>query len=289
MTEEVWTPLKLINWTKDYFQRKGIEDARLEAELLLAHALGWKRIDLYSRFETPVPPEKLAAFREMVKRRASREPAQYIMGTVEFCGLAFRTDRRALIPRPETEIIIDLLAGLARPDEGPLIADIGTGSGCLAVTAAVRFPKAEVVACDVSEEALALAGENARLHGVFERVKFLRGDFAEALAQFAGRVDVAMANPPYVSEADLAGLAPELREHEPRVALISGPAGTELQARILDFAPALLKPLGHLVMEIGAGQAARVRKMAQQAGGLELLRFERDHAGIERTALLRKK
>ena len=289
MSEEVWTPLKLINWTRDYFQRKGIEDARLEAELLLAHALGWKRIDLYSRFETPVPPDKLAEFRAMVKRRANREPAQYIMGSVEFCGLAFKTDRRALIPRPETEIILDVLATLIAPGDEALLADVGTGSGCIAVAAAVRFPKARVAACDVSEEALALAAENAQAHGVADRVELLRGDFAESLTRLAGTVDVAMANPPYVSEADLPGLAPELREHEPRVALVSGPDGTEMVARLLDFAPTLLKTGGWLVMEIGFGQSPRVKAMAAQRPALELVRFEKDHAGIDRTAVLRKR
>ncbi len=289
MTEEVWTPLKLINWTKDYFQRKGIEDPRLEAELLLAHALGWKRIELYSRFEQAVPPDRLSVFREMVKRRGAHEPAQYIIGSVEFCGLDFKVDRRALIPRPETEIILDVLATLVKPDEAPLLVDIGTGSGCIAVTAAARFPGARVVACDVSAEALSLAGENAGRHEVGGHIEFREGDFATALADLAGAVDVAMANPPYVSEGELAGLAPELREHEPRVALVSGPAGTEVQERMLDFAPALLKPGGHFVMEIGFGQAARVRQMAAERGALELLRFEKDHAGIDRTAVIRKR
>ena len=289
MTDEVWTPLKLINWTKDYFQRRGIEDPRLEAELLLAHALGWKRIDLYSRFETPVPADKLGEFRAMVKRRANREPAQYIVGTTEFCGLEFKTDRRALIPRPETEIILDVLATLVKPDDRALLVDIGTGSGCIAVTAAVRFPSAHVVACDVSAQALSLAGENAGRHEVGGRIEFREGDFAQALADLAGTVDVAMANPPYVSEAELPGLAPELREHEPRVALVSGPEGTELQTRLLDFAPRLLKPGGHLVMEIGFRQATRVRAMAAGHPPLELVRFEKDHAGIDRTAVIRKK
>ncbi len=289
MTEEVWTPLKLINWTKDYFAKRGVEEPRLEAELLLAHALGWKRIDLYSRFETPVPPDKLAAFRAMVKRRAGREPAQYIMGTTEFCGLTLKTDRRALIPRPETEIIVDVAATLVKPDAEALLVDIGTGSGCIAVAAAVRLPRARVVACDVSADALALARENAETHQIGGRIDLRLGDFAEVLSDLAGNVDLAMANPPYVGEGELAGLAPELREHEPRVALISGPEGTELQRRILDFAPALLKPGGHLVMEIGFGQAARVRAMAAERPALELLRLEKDHAGIERTAVLRRK
>jgi len=153
----------------------------------------------------------------------------------------------------------------------------------------VRFPAARVVACDVSAQALSLAGENAGRHSVGGRIEFREGDFAEILADLSGTVDVAMANPPYVSEAELPGLAPELREHEPRVALVSGPEGTEFQTRLLDFAPRLLKPGGHLVMEIGFAQSARVRAMAAAQPALELIRFEKDHAGIDRTAVIRKK
>ena len=289
MTTETWTTLKLINWTKDYFEKKGIPDARLEAETLLAHALGWKRIDLYSRFEAAVPSEKLAVFRQMVKRRAKREPPQYILGETEFCGLTLKTDRRALIPRPESELIIEAAAGLARDLDQPLIADIGTGAGNLAIAAAVRLPKARIVACDISEEALALARENAGRHNVLARIDLRLGDFEDTLAEFAGRVDILMANPPYVAEQELAGLAPELREHEPVVALVSGPEGTEHETRILGLAGRLLTPGGHLVMEIAAGQAERVRKMVADQPALKFIGFEKDFALIERVVVVRRK
>jgi release factor glutamine methyltransferase len=287
--DEVWTPLRLINWTKEYFEKRGIEAARLEAELLLAHALDCRRIDLYARFNEAVPPGKLALFRETVRRRASREPAQYILGRTEFCGLTFRTDRRALIPRPETEIVIDVTTELAKGLEAPLLVDVGTGSGILAVAAALKLRDATVVACDISQDALALARENAELHRVLDRVTFRHGDFAGTLADCSGRVDIAMANPPYVSEPELANLEPELREHEPRAALVAGPEGTEVQVRLLDFAPTLLRPGGHLVMEIGAGQAPRIRNLLAAAGQLELVRFEKDFSRIERVVLVRKK
>jgi len=289
VTDETWTPLKLIHWTKEYFEKKGIAEARLEAEILLAHVLGWKRIELYARFEEAVGPEKLAAFREAVKRRGLREPTQYILGSAEFCGLTFKSDRRALIPRPETELVIDVSATLASVSDEPLIVDIGTGSGVLAITAARRFPKAHVVACDISEEALTLARENAALLGLADRVEFRCGDFAETLAEFASRVDAALANPPYVSESELAGLAPELREHEPLVALVAGKEGTEVETRLVEFAPTLLKPGGHLVMEIGAGQAPRIRDIVAKTPALELLRFEKDFSSIERVALIQRK
>jgi len=289
MTGETWTTIRLLNWTKEYFEKKGIAESRLEAELLLAHVLGWKRIELYSRFEETVGPERLAAFHEAVKRRAKREPSQYIMGTTEFCGLAFKSDRRALIPRPESEILIDVTLALTGVSDAPFIVDIGTGSGILAITAAKRLAKARVVACDISSEAIELARENAALLGVSERVEFRCGDFTETLSEFAGRADIALANPPYVSEGELAKLEPELREHEPRVALVAGPEGTEVQARLVEFAPTLLATGGHLVMEMGAGQAGRIREMVAKRLALELVRLEKDFASIERVAVIRKK
>jgi release factor glutamine methyltransferase len=289
MTSETWTTITLLNWTKEYFEKKGIAEARLEAELLLAHVLGWKRIELYSRFEEPVGAEKLKAFREAVKRRGRREPAQYIMGVTEFCGLGFKSDRRALIPRPETELLIDVTMALAEAYDEPLIVDIGTGSGILGITAAKRLPKARVLACDISSEAIELARENAAQLGVSERVEFRCGDFAETLAEFAGRVDIALANPPYVSEGELPQLEPELREHEPRVALVAGPEGTEVQARLVAFAATLLKIGGNLVMEMGVGQAGRIREMVARTAALELVRFEKDFSSIERVAVIRKR
>lgn len=289
MTDEVWTPLRLLNWTKDFFEGKGIAQPRLEAEMLLARALGWQRIDLYARYGDEVPPTKLALYREIVRRRAAREPAQYILGSVDFCGLAFKCDKRALIPRPESELIIESVARLAEGKPELLLVDVGTGSGNLAVTAAVKLPQVRVIACDISAEALTLAHENAEHHEVLDRIEFHCGDFEEVLAAFAGKVDVVLANPPYVSEGEFAGLAPELRDHEPRVALVSGPKGTEIIARLLDFTPVLVKPGGHLVMELGAGQSDRVRRLLETHDALELVTFEKDFQRIERLAVIRRK
>jgi len=288
VTEETWTPLRLINWTKGFLASKGIQSPRLEAERLLSAALGCERIDLYARYDEAVPAETLAVYREMVRRRAAREPTQYILGQTEFRGHLFKTDRRALIPRPESEIIVELALEAAGDSPELLLADIGTGSGCLAVTAALALPQAKVVACDISAEALSLAHENAEHHRVLERVEFHCGDFAAVLADVAGRVDVAMANPPYVREEEVPSLAPELREHEPHVALVAGPDGTEFISRVLAFAPTLLAPGGHLVMEMGFGQGDRVRTMVAERPTLELVRMEKDFDGIERVALIAK-
>ena len=288
MTEETWTPLRLINWTKEFLASKGIQSPRLEAERLLAAALTCERIDLYARYDEAVAPDALAAYREMVRRRAAREPTQYILGQTEFCGHVFRCDVRALIPRPESEIIVELALEAVQDSPEPLIVDIGTGSGCLAVTAALALPQATVVACDISADALSLAHENAEHHRVLERLEFHCGDFADVLVDLAGHVDVVMANPPYVSDAQHAGLAPELREHEPHVAFVSGPVGTEFHERLLRFVPEFLTPGGHLVMEMGFGQADTVREMVHASRSLELVRMENDFAGIERVALVRK-
>ena len=289
MTVETWTPLKLINWTKDYLEQKGVEAPRLEAEILLASVLGWQRIDLYARYNDAVPPAKLALYRDVVRRRAGREPTQYILGQTDFCGLTFKCDPRALIPRPESEMIIELALELIGKAPDALVVDVGTGSGCLAVTAAFRLPQARVVACDISPEALSLAHENAKHHRLLERIEFRCGDFEETLADLTGQVDVLLANPPYVTEDEFANLPPELREHEPRVALVAGVEGTEVVTRLLDFAPTLLKPGGHLVMEMGLGQAERVRAMLDDQPQLELIRCEKDFQGIHRVALIRRK
>jgi release factor glutamine methyltransferase len=250
--------------------------------------MGCERIHLYARFEETVPPEKLAAFRGVVKRRGAREPAQYIIGETEFCGRTFKTDRRALIPRPETEIVAETTLRLVEKVATPCLVDVGTGSGILAITAALAKPDAKVVACDISGDALALARENADRHKILERIDFRQGDFAETLVDLAGKANVVMANPPYVAESELQALEHEVRDHEPRVALVAGPEGTEIVRRLLDLAPTLLAPGGHLVMEIGLGQAATIRKLIDASPGLTLVGFETDFNRIERVVVVRR-
>ena len=210
------------------------------------------------------------------------------MGQTEFCGRTFKVDRRALIPRPETEIVAETTLKLIEKISAPRLVDIGTGSGILAITAAAARDDATVVACDVSADALALARENAERHNVFQRIDFRLGDFADTLSHLAGSIDAVMANPPYVAETELPTLQDEVRDHEPRVALIGGPGGTEIVERLLDFVLTLLKPGGHLIMEIGLGQAAKIRKMIAGEAGMTLLRFEEDFNRIQRVAVVRR-
>lgn len=296
VSSDEWTIGRLIEWTRGFFERGGVAQPRLEAEILLAHVLGAERIDLYLRYEQPVAGDARAAFRELVRRRADGEPTRYLVGTCEFLSLAFKVTPDCLIPRPETEMLVEevlrrtraapapLLEGGGAEPAGPLTAiDLCTGCGCVAVSLAVRLPDCRVTATDISPAALALARANAEAHGVGTRVAFLEGDLYDALdAADAEPADFLLANPPYVAEREWDGLAREIREHEPRDALVAGPAGTEVIERILKGARAYLKPGATLLVEIGAGQGARAAEMASTVRGLIDVRVRKDYAGLDR-------
>ena len=265
----------------------GIAPARLEAEVLLARSLSVSRASLILDPRAPVADAAVSAYRAAVAKRATRYPLQYITGIQEFHSLDFEVDERVLIPRPETELIVDEVLRLAGPGAkasapgrpsapgasevtgrvgNPLIVDVGTGSGCLAVTLAVRLPGCRVFASDVSEGALAVAARNAARHGVSERIRFARGDgLAPARdAGLAGRADVLVSNPPYIDEADLADLQPELA-FEPRGALTPGPDGLSFTARLVADAAEILAPGGRLLVELGAGSAPAARALLDTA------------------------
>lgn len=301
-----WTIGKLIEWTRGFFEKKGIPQPRLEAEILLAHVLGIERIDLYMRYEQPVDEAQRAAFRELVRRRAEREPTRYLTGGCEFMSLAMKVTPACLIPRPETELLVEEVLRLAGAPRRPAAAavagassaqapapvsviDLCTGCGCIAVSLAVYLPQARVTATDISAEALEVAHINAEAHGVAERVTLLQGDLYEPLdAADAQPADFLVANPPYVPEADWAGLAPEIRQHEPRAALVAGPAGTEIVARILKGAPAYLRPGGRLLVEIGSEQGGAILEQAAAVRGLAEARIIKDYAGLDRILLARR-
>lgn len=240
--------------------RAGVPAARAEAEWLLARALGTDRGGLLVRRAEALAAPVAAEFESWVERRARREPAQHILGTQEFHGLEFLVDGRVLIPRPETEDLVDaaLALDVAR---GARAADLGTGSGCLAVTLAVRRPDLSLFALDRSAAALEVARANAARHGVEARITFHEGDFAEPPAAWRGAMSLVVANPPYVAEAEWSTLEPEVRDHDPRQALVAGPTGLEAYAALVPAALALLAPGGYLLLELGQGQAERVREM----------------------------
>jgi len=275
-----WTILEVLQWTTARFQERGLGSPRLDAELLAAHAFGLTRVQLYTQFDRPLLGPELAAFRELVKRRQAGEPVAYLTGRKEFWSLDLAVDKRVLIPRPDTETTVEeaLDRLRARPaEQPPRIADVGTGSGAIALALAKNLPQAAVFACDVSPDALAVARDNALRLGL--AVTFLEGNLAEPLRAH-GPFDLIAANLPYVRAGDIAGLAPEVRS-EPWLALDGGDDGLDLVRALVAAAPELLAPGGALVLEIGEGQAAATAALCR-AAGLEDVRARADLGGIDR-------
>jgi release factor glutamine methyltransferase len=286
-SSRVWTIVDLLRWTTEYLAARGFHDSRLNAELLLAGVLGLKRLDLYLQFDRPLRPEELAEFKARLLRRARREPLQYIAGDADFRQLRLRVDRRVLIPRPETELLVGEVLDWARGREALRALDLGTGSGAIALSLALEGPFREVVATDVSAEALALAAENHRSCCPAERVEFRRGHLFGPLA--GERFDVVVSNPPYVAERDRDALDAEVREWEPAQALFAGEDGLELIREIVAAAPPHLRPGGLLALEVGADQAAAVAGLVRGQGDFEEPRVRRDLAGRERIVLAQRR
>ena len=275
------TILELIQKTTAFLESKGVDEPRLHAELLLAHILGVKRIQLYLQFERELNAKELEPLREMVRRRAEREPLQYILGKTEFFGLEFKTDARALIPRRETEHLIETALGFF-PDKNVALnaIDLGTGTGILAITLAIHLPASRWTAVDASAEALALARENATRHGLGDRIRWAQGlwwDGVEATEKF----DLLVSNPPYVKSADIQNLALELREHEPLAALGGGDDGLAAYRAILAEARDRANPGARLAMEIGFDQGPALRELLP-THGWKLDSYVKDLQGFER-------
>lgn len=277
---EIWTPLKLVAWTQGYFARAGVDAPRLTAEILLGHALGCERLRLYLDFEKPVGPAELARYRELVKRRAEGEPTAYITGTKEFFGRPFRCTPHALVPRPETELLVEAALELLPADGSAL--DLCTGSGCIGVTLALERPGARVLATDLSGDALALARENAERLGA--RLELHEGDLFAAVPSDL-RFDVVVANPPYVPSGELAGLAREVRR-EPTLALDGGPDGLETTRRLVTEAPARLRLRGTLLVEMHESHSASLPELCL-AAGFSSAEVKRDLAGLPRFVIAR--
>jgi release factor glutamine methyltransferase len=283
------TVLELLTLTKGFFEKKGIEGtARLDAELLLADVLGCRRIDLYVRYDEPVADEPLDTFREHVRRRGERRPVKQILGRCEFRSREFAITPDVLIPRPETEHVVE--AALRRLPDGPCsVADLGTGSGCIAVSIAAERPSATVHATDASAAALAVARQNAERHDVADRVPLSEGDLFAALASVDGPLDAVVSNPPYVAESELAGLMPEVAKFEPREALVSGEDGLAHIRRLVDEAPAFLKPGGWLIVEVSPHTAGRAEQLAAESGAYDNVELLRDLNKHERVLVARKR
>ena len=280
--QELWTIGRILKWTEQYFNEKGIESPRLDAEVLLSHILGRERIYLYVHFDEPLEPTELARYREAIKQRVQRVPVAYIIGEKEFMGLTFKVTADTLVPRPDTEILVQAAVERLRArGETPRFADIGTGSGAICLSILHFLPKAQADTVDISPAARAVAEENAAALEVADRVTFHTGDL---LAPLAGQCyDAILSNPPYIPDGDIAALAPEVRLKEPRTALAGGKDGLDFYRRLTADAPAHLKDGGFLAVEVGIHQAAPVATLAVPAfSRTEILK---DYAGIERVVI----
>lgn len=273
--DDIWTTLKVLTWTTGYLTDKGVENARREAEWLLCAATGLDRVGLYLNFDKPLNDDELAACRALVSRRGRREPLQHILGSQEFDGLSFAVSPAVLIPRHDTETLLEQAVGLA-PDATSIL-DIGTGSGCIAIALGHRLPHARITAIDLSEDALLVARHNAEINGVL--IEFLQGSFFQPVDRRT--FDLIVSNPPYITTMDLAVLQPEVRDFEPKLALDGGPDGLAAYRVIVREAPKHLAPGGWLLLEVGSGQAQDVSALLAQSGFAAIMSAP-DAGGVER-------
>lgn len=277
------TVLEVLQSTTDYFKKREIESPRLNAEHLLAHVLKRKRIELYLEFERQLTEPELLPLRDLVKRRGQREPLQHLLGTVEFCGRTFVCDKRALVPRPETEELLELVIadGGLRIGRGKVL-DVGTGSGVIALTLASRLPEANVFASDLSDDALALARQNSERLGLLDRIHFIRSDLLDGIDMM---FDLIVANLPYISMQDRPSLSREVL-HDPEVALFGGAKGDELVRELIGQAASHLQPNGLLALEIGAGQSETLLPFLAQKNYHDI-ESKTDYSGTPRFLLAR--
>jgi len=282
----VQTVAEILNKTSGYLKRKGLENPRLNAEAMLEHVLGLKGIDLYLDHDRPMQDHELMAFRSLVKRRLAGCPVQYLTGETEFFSLSFQISSDALIPRPETEILVEAVLDLLKSRAQPLkVVDLGTGSGIIAINLAVHLGCAQLWATDCSREALALARRNAQRHGVGDRISFHQGDLYNPLRGLEGAFAAVVCNPPYVSSGQLEHLPREIRLHEPLVALDGGSDGLDVIRRIVIGAPSFLAAGGVLALEVGAGQASSVEQSIVETKAFSESWVVEDYARIERVVL----
>lgn len=286
---EIWTIGKVLKWTEGYFERAGISSARLDAEVLLSHVLKKERIFLYVHFDQPLEPQELAAYRGCIKQRAAHQPVAYIVGHKEFMGLEFKVTPATLIPRPDTEILVEavlkhLKTGAAA--EGSCIADIGTGTGAICLSLLNYLPQLTAVTVDISAEALAVAQENAASLGLTERIEFMQGDLLEPIKD--RRFNAIVSNPPYIPQADIEALESDVKDFEPISALAGGEDGLDFYRRLLAESADLLLEGGFLALEVGIYQAQQLKTLAESMPQWHKCDIVRDLAGIERVVLLWK-
>lgn len=276
------TIANLLHKSEDYFRRKGIETARLDAELLLAHALGLKRIDLYLNYDKPLMTGEVDSYRELVRRRGKREPVSYIIGRQDFYEISLQVTPAVLIPRQETEILTESAVKAAQQFERPVILEVGVGSGAICLSLAKALPQAFIVGTDICAEALAVARQNARELEVDHQVALVQSDVAEVFTSSNACFHLILSNPPYIRDRDFASLMPEIRDFEPRTALAGGSDGLAISRRIITAAESLLHDGGKLFMEIGFDQADAVCQEMETAGVWEEISVSLDYSRLPR-------
>lgn len=281
---KTWHVIDLIEWTTEYFERHEIPTPRLDAELLLGHLLQKSRLQLYLSFEMPVFQEALSKFRELIKRRVDHTPVSYLTNHKEFMSLNFYVDSRVLIPRPETETLVETV--LQHQRDSCRFVEIGTGCGAIAISFSHHRPDWELVATDLSKEALEVAQQNALTHNCADQLTFLQGDLFEPLRELPNpRFDWIASNPPYVGTDEASILPIDVREHEPEVALFAGPDGLDIIRRIVTDAPQFLNADGKLILEIGSTQSHAVQDLIKSQPAYKHCEVIKDYADIERVLL----
>jgi len=275
---ETWTILKLLNWTEEYFKKKNLPQARLDAEILLAHTLSMQRIQLYMQHDRPMSPIELTIFKGYIKRRADFEPIAYITGSKDFWAQTFLVNKHVLIPRPDTELIIETILAEKKPFNH--ILDIGTGSGILAITLALEFPQSKVTAIDISPDALSVATENAARLGA-NNIDFICISMDDFKPSPDTNFDLIVSNPPYIDPIEIKTLMPDVKNHEPNLALDGGPFGLKFYPTIAKFAQNYLASEGEILVEIGESQGQSVQNIFQEAG-FENCLILKDYASHDR-------
>ncbi len=286
MADDIWTIRRLLTWTTDYFQKHGIEEPRLDAEILLGHVLGKSRIYLYTEVKQIVDRAELSAYKELIQKRVAGFCAAVLVGKREFMGLSFAVNEHVLVPRPDTEAWLETIIERYRNLPNISLLDLGTGSGAIAVSFLAFCKEAQAVAVDCSEEALAVARENGTAAGVDKRIEWRCGDFLQAVGS-EETFDVILSNPPYIPSAEIDSLAPEVR-HEPKTALDGGADGLDFYRILAKDAAAHLKEGGLLAVEVGAGEAPAVAALFAENPALSAAEILCDYGGIERAVCVRK-
>ena len=286
-----WTIQKLLNWVTEYLTNKGVDSPRLSAELLLCHSVGLTRIELYTQFAQVVPQRQLDTLRDLVKRAGLHEPVAYLTGRTEFYSIELDITSDCLIPRPETELLVQRAIEFLRTRDGvQFVCDLCTGSGCIAVAISKNFSDARVIATDISAGALEVAARNVEKHQLHERIELLQGDLFEPLVRQLDvtEFDLIVCNPPYVSSAEYETLARNVRDYEPESALLAGADGLDIYRRLIEKVDQFLKPSAALMLEIGYAQGPAVRELLERTGAFPEIKIEKDSHDNDRVVTARK-